>query len=102
MIAVAGKHENASDDMMRDHLPMVFPSFLDVDHDNLLHPKSKLYEVIPFEQAAHFPVRPIGPELAQIKPVVRIVHDILPINQQTIAYRIRVTLTIPRDQNVES
>ncbi len=64
MIAVACKHENACDDMMCKHLPMIFPPFLDVNHDNLLHPESKLDEVVPLEQSAHFPVRPVGPQLA--------------------------------------
>lgn len=86
MIAVACEHENASDDMVCKHLPMIFPPFLNVHHDDLLHPESKLYEVIPLEESTHFPVGPVGPELAQIKPMIRMVHDILPVNQRSVLY----------------
>ncbi|KAL8813006.1 MAG: hypothetical protein Q9200_000593 [Gallowayella weberi] len=61
MVAITCEHQNASDDMMCKHLPMIFSPLFDVDDDDLLHPKRKLYEVVPFEQPAHFPVRPVGP-----------------------------------------
>ena len=61
MVAVAGKHESAGDDMMCEHLPMILASFFDIDNKDLLQPECKLGEVVPFEQTIHFPIRPVCP-----------------------------------------
>lgn len=102
MITVACEHENAGDDMMSKHLPMVLSPLFNVNDDDLLYPECKLYEVVPFEQAAHLPVRPVGPKLAQVKPVFRVVHDILATRQLGILPQDIAPRTMPRDQKVVS
>lgn len=77
MVSVACEHENAGDDMVGEHLPVILPPLLDVDNNDLLYPEGELYQVIPFEQAIHFTIGPISPQLACVKPVFGAVHYVL-------------------------
>lgn len=74
MITVASEDQDAGNNMMREHLGIVFPALFDVDYQDLLQIKCKLHEVIPLGETAHFPIRPIGPHLTQVEPVLGIVH----------------------------
>lgn len=67
---------------MGEHLDVVFPSLFDVDDNNLLKPKGKLDQDVPFESAANLSIRPILPDHFDIKPVVRVIHNVLDIHQQ--------------------
>ena len=49
VVAIAGKHQCASNDVMSEHLRMVFPPFFNMDDQYLLHPERELDKVIPFE-----------------------------------------------------
>lgn len=60
--------------MMREHLGVVSASLLDMDYDDLLEPKAELDEVVPFQGAVDFAVRPVAPHGAEGKPVVGVVH----------------------------
>lgn len=62
---------------MSEHLPMVFSPLLDIDDEDLLQPKRELDEVVPFEQTIHLSIRPTTPELAEVEPVRRIIHQVL-------------------------
>ena len=75
MIAIAPKHQRAGDDVVREHLHMVFSSFFDVDHQDLLKPEGELYEIVPLEQAIHFSIWPTLPQIGKVQPIVGIVHD---------------------------
>jgi hypothetical protein len=48
MVSIAGKNQNCSNDVMGEHLPMVFPPLFDIDNHDLLQPESVLYEDIAF------------------------------------------------------
>jgi len=73
----AHQDQRTRNDVMREHLPVVFPTLLDVDHDNLLQPECKLHEVVPFHDAGDVDVGEVRPELGEVEPVGRVVHDVL-------------------------
>jgi hypothetical protein len=77
MIAIAGKQEHAGYDVMGEHLGMVFPSLFDVDNHDLLQPETKLDQNIPFQDTNDLSVRPIPPHHFDVKPVIRIIHNVL-------------------------
>lgn len=77
MICVAREHEGTSNDVMREHLIIVFPFFLDIEDKDLLQPKCELSEVVPFERPAEFAQRPVGPHLGEIQPVRTVIHEVL-------------------------
>lgn len=62
---------------MGQHLVVVLSPFLDVDHQNLLHPERQLHEQIPLQSTRHTPRRPLLPDRAEVEPVVRVLPDIL-------------------------
>ena len=63
MVAIACEHQDACDEMMSEHLPMIFPALLDVDDKDLLEPKGELNEIVPLHQAFGFPIWPSRPLL---------------------------------------
>lgn len=54
MICVAREHEGASNNVMREHLIVVFSSFLDIEDKDLLQPECELGQIVPFERASEF------------------------------------------------
>lgn len=52
--------------MVREHLPVVFAAFLDVDNHYLLQPESELCEIVELHSAGHVARREVGPELAEV------------------------------------
>lgn len=62
---------------MREHLIIVFPSFLDIENEDLLQPECELGQIIPFERATEFAHRPVGPHLGEIQPVRAVIHQVL-------------------------
>jgi len=62
---------------MRKHLPVVFPTFLNIDNHNLLEPERELHEVVPLHDAGDVDVGEVCPELGEVEPVGRVVHDVL-------------------------
>ena len=77
VVAVTHEHENAGDDVVAQHLPVVFSPLLDVDDEDLLDPETELYEVVPFHGCVDFSVWPAGPHLLHVEPVLMSIHDIL-------------------------
>lgn len=75
MIAVTCEHETASNDVMDEHLPIIFSSLFNVDHNNLLNVEGELYEVVPLVQTSHLSVGPAGPQFTGVKPVIRVIHE---------------------------
>jgi hypothetical protein len=71
VVAIACENQHCRDDMVREHLPMVFSPFLNVDHQDLLEPKCVLCQNVPFLQASNLTIGPIAPELLEIEPVFR-------------------------------
>lgn len=47
MVAIAGEYQHRRDDVMRQHLPMVLASLLNVNDQDLLQPESVLNERVP-------------------------------------------------------
>ena len=74
MIPIRAEHEQASNNMVREHLGVVSTSLLDMDYDDLLEPEAELDEVVPFQGAVDFAVRPVAPHGAEGEPIVRVVH----------------------------
>lgn len=46
-VNVSRTEKGAGNEMVGQHLVVVFASFLDVDHENLLHPEGQLHQDIP-------------------------------------------------------
>lgn len=85
--------------MMGEHLVIVFPSLLDIDHYDLLKPERKLDKIVPFEQPIKLSIGPANPQLPEVAPVARIVHQVLyEWSVSTSPKSINVVLTIPSDQ----
>jgi hypothetical protein len=42
VVAVAGEYQNSGNNVVREHLPMVFPPLLNIDNHDLLQPESVL------------------------------------------------------------
>ena len=51
--SVAEKDERRSDDVVSEHLPVIFSAFLDVDNKDLLQPESELSEIVPLVDSSH-------------------------------------------------
>ncbi len=58
--------------MVREHLPVVFSPLFDVDDHDLLKPEGVLDENVPFPNPSDLSIGPIGPEILEIEPVVRV------------------------------
>ena len=77
MMPVARQDQEARNDVVREHLVVVFAALLDVDHNDLLQPERKLDEVVAFHDALQLPVGPGRPHLAEVEPVVGMVEYVL-------------------------
>ncbi len=77
VIAVTAEEQATCDDMMREHLSVVFPALFNVDHHDLLQPECELDKDIELQTAADFPVWPVSPQHLHIEPIIRVVHHIL-------------------------
>ncbi len=77
VVSVACKEKNRGNNMMGEHLVVVFPPLFDIDHYDLLKPERKLYKIIPFEQPIKLSIGPADPQFTVIKPVARVVHQVL-------------------------
>jgi hypothetical protein len=62
---------------MCEHLPVIFTAFFDVDDEELLQPKGKLYNVVPFHSRLKEWAGKLGPELFAVKPIFRVVENVL-------------------------
>lgn len=60
--------------MVCEHLCVVSTPLFDMDYDDLLKPEAELDEVVPFQGAVDFAVRPVAPHGAEGEPVVGVVH----------------------------
>ncbi len=61
MVAVRGEDEGAGDDVVREHLPVVFAALFNVDYDDLLQVECEFYEIVPFSETIHFAGGPFTP-----------------------------------------
>jgi hypothetical protein len=77
VVTVAREYQNACDNVVREHLPIILSPFLDIDNHHLLDPESVLNQSVPFLQSPDLSIWPVGPEFFHIKPVVRVDIDVL-------------------------
>lgn len=66
MISIAQEYECARNNVVREHLPMVFPAFFNIHNDDLLEPECKLNEIVPLGETIHLSDRPADPELFEV------------------------------------
>ncbi len=83
---------------MSEHLVVVFPPLLDIDHYNLLKPECELYKIIPFEQAIELSVGPADPNLTEVKPVAELYIRYYSSVSSHILETRKSDPTIPNDQ----
>lgn len=77
VVAVATNQEQAGDNVVGEHLPMVLSALLDVDNHNLLQPETELSQIVEFEEASHGACRETRPHGRQVVEVWRFVDEIL-------------------------
>lgn len=99
-VDVRRAQQTAGDNVMGQHLVVVLPSLLNIDNQNLLHPKRQLHEQIPFQSPRHTPCGPFPPDCGIIEPVVRVRPDILfpSVPATPIDQHLHRSLTIPKVQ----
>jgi hypothetical protein len=61
VIAITGEQQATCYYVMREHLPMILPSFLDMDDYDLLQPEGKLGKNVPLSQTINLSIWPICP-----------------------------------------
>jgi len=79
MELIASCDEDRCDNMMCEHLIVIFPAILNMEDKNLLEPKCQLCNIVYFEEACCLENGPIRPHLPEIHPVWSLVVEILPI-----------------------
>ena len=77
VVAVAAKYKCRRDDVMREHLPVIFPPLFNVDNDDLLKPECELSQVVPFVQTGHGWLREVLPHSRHVEEVGRCDIDVL-------------------------
>lgn len=103
-VSVGGENERDGDNVMREHLPVVLAAFLNVDNQDLLHPKAELSQHVPLHEAGNLAVGPLGPELGEVEVVGRGEVNVLSrrVSQSCdSAPRGLAPLTAPRVQKTE-
>jgi hypothetical protein len=76
VVSVGKTHERSGEDVVGEHLRIVFALLLNVDYEDLLDPEAPLNEVVPLEQAVGFAKGPAFPDAMEVEPEVRVVHDV--------------------------
>jgi len=100
VVSVAREDQKCSDNVVREHLPMVFSPLLDVDNEYLLQPEGVLDQNVPFPYARDLSIGPICPQILEIEHVVRVDHNVLP--SLGIDFLLgELCLTIPKVQKTE-
>lgn len=61
-------HESDGDDMMRGHLPMIFPSLFDIQYKKLSKPECRLAQIVKLDGGGDVRERIVGPEFAAVCP----------------------------------
>jgi hypothetical protein len=74
---VAAEEQHAGEDVVGEHLPMVLAVLLNIHHEQLLHPETELYEIVPLHQSVQGSCGEVRPHGSEIEPVRRVVHDVL-------------------------
>lgn len=62
---------------MCEHLPVILAPLFNVDDENLLQPEGELHEIVTLERPSHGSMRELGPQLAYVEPVLRVVYNVL-------------------------
>lgn len=84
-VDIRGTQQRARDQVVRQHLVVVFPPLLDVDNEDLLNPERQLHEQIPLHLGCHLPRRPVRPDRLEAVPVVGVGPEVL--SQSALLYR---------------
>jgi hypothetical protein len=67
VVSIAREDEKGSDNVVREHLPMILSPLFDIDHEYLLQPEGVLNQNVPFAHPGNFSIRPIGPEILKVE-----------------------------------
>ena len=84
MIAVTCEDQAGCDDVVSEHLQIVLSPLLDIDDHYLLEPERVLDEDVPFPYSTDLSIRPIGPEVLEVVPVVGLEQNVLSLLEQEI------------------
>ena len=63
--------------MVSKHLPVIFTALFNIDNKELMQIASKLDDIVPLYFGLKMGRWKVGPELLEIKPIRRIVPDLL-------------------------
>lgn len=64
MVAITREKEYTCDDVVREHLPVIFPTLLYVYDQYLLKPECVLYKYVPLRRRCYVSSWPIRPEIS--------------------------------------
>ena len=68
-VRVANIHQHRCYNVMGEHLPMILPSFFEVEGEHLVKPRRKLDQIVPLHLATKISRRPCGPQVPEVHPV---------------------------------
>ena len=77
VVSVRSNNQGNSDEVVRQHLPMVLATLFDVDNEDLLKPKGPLTQYIRFLDMRELSCRPIREHLSEIQKVFRCAVNVL-------------------------
>jgi hypothetical protein len=77
VVAVGKKEQGNGEDVVGEHLGVVFPLLLDIDHQNLGNPEGPLRKVVELGQTGDLAEWPAFPHAVQVEEVFRVPHDVL-------------------------
>jgi len=77
VVEVAARNQRDGDDVVREHLPMILATLLNVDDNNLLQPERPLRKHVEFDHAVNLTERPVCPQFLHVQPVLRIGVNVL-------------------------
>jgi hypothetical protein len=77
VVSIGEEEERGREEVVGEHLRIVFALLLNVDDQDLLDPEAPLHQVIPLEDAVDLAEGPAFPNAVQVQPEVGVVHDVL-------------------------
>ena len=77
VVAVGEEKQGDGEDVVGEHLSIVFPLLLDVHDQDLSNPEGPLREVVELGQTGNLAEWPAFPHAVQVEEIVRVPDDVL-------------------------
>lgn len=83
VVTIGSDNQRDGDEVVGQHLPVVFATLLNVDHKDLLEPEAELREDVELVQGTELTIWPEGPEVPEVQPRGRVVVEILRVRLES-------------------